>query len=279
MRRLMVPAGLAQATTRSPRAGVAALEFAIVAPVVMMLIWGVYDISRALLAWEETVHAAEAVAQAAEKLSITNTQDPLTGKPITSLTSTQMQLAMTSIYAEMPWLDLGNNTGTFSGSYSVTLSSIAFTPTCNGNQYRANSALCNTQVPVVLWSSYLTEGGSQLMSPPPGINSLWRLCAPTPIVKPQFPNDVTQRLVMIDPNLVPNPTMANMNLIPQVVADVEYSFVPTFPFFAGRSYTFYASATFPAPLGDEDQEIVYDQKDSPANVAVESCPGGNAITQ
>ncbi len=263
---------------RASRRGVAAMEFAMVAPVMAIMIWGVYDVAGALLAWEETVHAAQAVAQAAEKLSINI--DPVTGKTIQALTSTQMQTAMTSIYAEMPWLQLGNNTGVFNGPYSVTLSGVAFTPTCNARQYLANPTLCNTQVPTILWSSYLTEGGAQLDTPPPppATNTLYRLCTPAPIPVAQFPNTASQLQYMIDPNLVPGGQMSNMNLIPQVVADVKYTFKPTFPLFSQTSITFYASATFPAPLGDEDQEIVFDERDSPTNT-VEACPGGNAITK
>jgi Flp pilus assembly protein TadG len=257
------------------RRGVAAMEFALIAPAMLLMIWGVYDLSRALLAWEETVHAAQAIAQAAEKLSITPSNYP-GGQPITALTATQMQTAMSSIYAEMPWLNLGDSTGTFKGNFTVTLSGVAFMPLCPA--LNAKNGLCVfPQVPTVLWSSYLTEGGSQLLTPPPPPNNtaLYRLCgALLPV--PQFPNNNTQRLFMMDPDLVPNGANNKLVLPPQVVADVQYTFTPTFPLLAGKTYTFYASASFPAPVGDNDQEIVFDKSDSLANV-VEDCQGGGSI--
>jgi Flp pilus assembly protein TadG len=255
--------------------GVAAMEFAMVAPIMVLLIWGVFDVSRALLAWEETAHAAQAVAQAAEKMSVTNTDytsGANIGKPVTALTSQQMQDAMTTIYAEMPWLALGNGTGPFTGQFAVTLSGIAFDPLCPANA--TNS--CAAQTPTVLWSTYLTQGGGQLMTPPPqNPNTLYRLCGTlTPVA--QFPNNAAQLLDMIDPNKVAG-GVNTINLIPQVVADVVYVFKPSFPLLAGHTYTFYASATFPAPLGGDDQAIVFDNKDSAANNNVENCPGGGSI--
>ena len=272
---------------RGDRRGVAAMEFAMIAPVMLLMMWGVYDISRALLAWEETIRAAQAVGQAAEKLSLKGV-DPNTGKPTTALTSVDMQTAMTSIYAEMPWLNLGSG-GAFSGpntSYSVTLSGVAYLPTCNAAAYKTNPGACNYVGPSVLWSSYLTEGGSQLQQPPQhGFDPLIRQCPPVAGVAslipwPQFPNNNKQLAYMIDPNLITVPNApASTNLPPQVVADVQYTFVPTFPLFPYASITFYASATFPAPEGDEDQEIVFDQRDSPQANTVANCPGGNPLVQ
>jgi hypothetical protein len=262
----LLPAG------RKDRRGTAALEFAMIAPIMVTLIWGVWDVARALVAWEETYYAAEAVAQAAEKMSVTNTNYPGTTTPLTALTSTQMQAAMSSIYAEMPWLNLGNGTGTFSGGYSVTLSGVSFEPRCPANALDQ----CLPQKPFVLWSTYLTEGGAQLLVPPlsnPGL--YWRLCG-NPTAVAQFPNNSTQLQVMIDPNNVGG-GLTNINVIPQVVADVRYTYTPTFPLLSKYTYTFYASATFPAPLGGDDQAIVFDQKDSGAN-NVENCPGGTPYT-
>jgi Flp pilus assembly protein TadG len=260
--------------SRNDRRGTAAMEFAMVAPIMVVLIWGVWDVARALVAWEETYHAAEAIAQAAEKMSITNVNYPNTTKPVTALTASQMQDAMSSIYAEMPWLSLGNGTGAFRGQYAVTLSGVAFTPLCPAT----SSGVCAAQTPNVLWSTYLVQGGSQLLNPPPNNPATpWRLCGPLKAVA-QFPNNNTQLTVMIDPNQVQlvNPSI---NDIPQVVADVRFTYTPTFPLLSKYTYTFYASATFPAPLGGDDQEIVFDLKDTTNYLAyVENCNGGNAYT-
>ena len=259
---------------REDQRGVAGMEFAIVAPIILLLIWGVWDVARALLAWEETYHAAEAVAQAAEKMSVTTYTYDGSSQPVTALTAQQMQDAMSSIYAEIPWLSssagVGNGSGLFLGNYAVTLSGVAFNPLCIANKNNN----CAPQTPTVLWSSYLTQGGSQLITPPANQPlQQYRICGPL-IPVSQFPNDGTQLQKMINPNLEPN-GVANINLIPQVVADVQLQFQPSFPLLSGLSYTFYASATFPAPLGGDDQAIVFDQKDSATNT-VENCAGGGA---
>ena len=216
---------------RDDHRGVAAMEFAIIAPVMLLLIWGVWDVSRALLAWEETFHAAEAIAQAAEKLSYsTRTNPPNSTNPLTALTGQQMQDAMSSIYAEMPWLNLGNNTGLFLGSYQVTLSGISYNPLCDAGN--GSNGKCKNQVPFVLWSSYLSQGGAQLTLPPPGQpNALYRQCLVPLISVAQFPNNATQLLDMIDPALTKNGK--KVILIPQVVADVVLNFKPTFPLLSG----------------------------------------------
>jgi Flp pilus assembly protein TadG len=257
---------------RSARHGVAAMEFAMVAPVMVTFVWGVYDVVRALVAWEETCRAAEAVAQAAEKMSYTGTSYPPgsqnAGAPMTSLTATQMQAAMSSIYSQMPWLNLGSNTGPLRGNYSVTLSGVAFTPLCPAK----SSNNCQAQTPTVLWSSYLTEGGAQLLTPSNSQISLYRVCGPLVPVA-QFPNNGSQLLDMINPNMVAN-GVTNMNLIPQVVADVQYIFTPSFPLLSKTSFTFWASASFPAPVGGDDQQIVFNKTGS-GGVAgtVEDCGG------
>ncbi len=254
------PCGFSPA--RQDRRGTAAMEFAIIAPVMVTLIWGVFDLARALVAWEETYHAAEAIAQAAEKLSVTNSNYPGTTKPLTALTASEMQDAM--------WLNLGQGTGAFTGGFAVTLSGVSFEPLCVASV----NTPCPVQKPNVLWSSYLSQGYGQLLQPPQNNPKLyWRLCGYLQSVA-KFPNDNTQLTVMIDPNKVPG-GVTNLINIPQVVADVQFSYSPSFPLLSNFSYTFYASATFPAPLGGDDQEIVYDAR-SPGNV--ESCANGNPYT-
>jgi hypothetical protein len=256
------------------------MEFAIVAPIMVLMIWGVYDVARALLAWEEAFHAAQAVAQAAEKMSVTTsfyTSGANTGKPITSLTSQQMQDAMTTIFAEMPWLNQGAGGGSFPGQFAVTLSGVSYLPVCPATV----TGTCAKQYPTVMWSAYLTFTSPvppQLIQPTKVLpNLLYRVCGQLQTA-PQFPNSSSQLLYMIDPTIA---TGVQTNLIPQVVADVEYVFKPSFPLLSGTTYTFYASASFPAPLGGDDQAIVYDKTDSAAVTAnpnvVEDCAGGGSI--
>ncbi len=241
---------------RETRRGVASMEFAIIAPVVVTMCWGVYDIGRALVAWQETTLAAEAVAQAAEKLSVTGNVDAVSGAPVLALTSQRMQDAMTTIYAAMPFLGLGDNSGSFTGNFSVTLSGVAYTPPCPASA-QGPSACVSPQIPQVLWSAYLAEGGTQLLAPPvTPLALVQRACGTPPYITGNFPNNAQQLQTLTDVNKS-GAGGTDVVLIPQVVADVQYVFTPTFPLL-GHSFTFWASASFPAPLGGDDQPILYD---------------------
>ena len=236
-------------TTRgiADRRAVAAVEFALVLPLMVTMFWGVYDLARALIAWEETCSAAQQIAQAAEKLSV------VAGSSLTVLTSTQMQDAMTTIYAQMPGLNLGDGSGSMTGAFAVTLSGIAYLPLCS------TPTGCGPQTPTTLWSSNLTQGGGQLNAPS-ATRPLLRGCGSlTPVAT--FPDGPTQLLVMIRPAASP--------LTPQVVADVQYVFVPSFPLFPGTVH-FFASASLPVPHGDDTQEVTLNTSGPPGNVVV--CP-------
>jgi Flp pilus assembly protein TadG len=247
---------------RADRRGVAAMEFAMIAPVILTMIWGVYDVARALIAWEETYHAATAIAQAAEKMSVSNKNYP-NGAVISSLTANQMQNALTSIYAEIPFIGLGNGTGSFTGGFSATLSGVEYFPTCPAS----NTGVCAPQIANVIWSTYLADGGAQLIKPPGALpTTVWRACGPpSGGQQAQFPNNSTQLTVLLDPNKA-GAGGTKINLIPQVVADVQFIFKPTFPLIT-RTFTFWASASFPAPLGGDDDPIVFDLTDSTSNIA------------
>ncbi|HTZ70790.1 MAG TPA: TadE/TadG family type IV pilus assembly protein [Acetobacteraceae bacterium] len=236
------------------RRSIAALEFGLVAPIYCTLALAVFDIGRVLIIWEQVQSAADAVAQAAEKLSITP------GATTTSLTATQMQTAMSTLYAVMPGLNLGNNSGIDRGSYAVTLSGVAYLPLCvQSNGCTAETTL--TQTPYTLWSSYLTQGGVQLDQTPTMATPLLRACGALTTVA-QFPNDSTQLTKMIDATKQSGGAIIQT---PQVVADVWYQFTPSFPFFL-KPMTLYASAAQPVPLGGTDQEITFNPTAPTGNV-------------
>ncbi len=239
--------------------GVAALEFALVAPVMAIMFFGTLDICRAYIAWQEVNDAAEAIVQAAEKLSIT------ANSPTTQLTAAQMQAAMSTIYVEMPGLDYGNGDGLLgTGQFTAILSEVDFVPLCN------TTANCAPQTPQTLWSSWLTEGGSS----PPLMQStaqfpLYRACSLTAV--PSFPNDDTRLLDMITPTKtnVANGANTTMTLVPQLVADVRFTFIPTFHVFVPQ-IVFWASATLPAPLGSTSQEVTFNGTAAGGNPQI--CP-------
>jgi Flp pilus assembly protein TadG len=239
------------------RRSIAAMEFAMAAPVLSFMVFGVYDITRALLIWQQLDAAAEQIAQAAEKLSVTP------GSTTTALTATQMQTAMTTIYAAMPQLNLASGTGAYPGSFAVTLSSVVYLPLC------VQSSGCTpetvmTQTPYTLWSSYLTQGGAQLNQTPTLADPLLRPCTALVSVA-QYPDNSTQFTRMVNPTMVPGAT--TMILTPQIVADVQYVFTPTFSLFV-QPIVFWASANLPTPLGGTDQEFTF----------TATAPTGNVVT-
>ncbi len=238
------------------RRAVAAMEFAMVAPIMVICFFGTVDICRAFIAWAEVNNSAVAIAQAAEKLSV------ITANSLTKLTTTKMQAAMSTIYAQMPGLDYGNGDGFLGkGSFAVTLSGVVFTPTCY------NTANCPAQAPITIWSSYLSEGGSSLNQTNTVLNPLLRACGPL-TAQPNFPNNSTQLLVMATPTLITGGS-ANMTMVPQVVADVRFTFIPTFNMFV-HAITFWASATLPSPLGGTQNPISSDTTGATGNAV--NCP-------
>jgi hypothetical protein len=241
------------------RRSIAALEFALVAPILATLTVGIFDLARAFSIWEQINDAAEAIAQAGEKLSVTvNAQ----GQAATTLTATQMQAAMSTVYAEIPGLQWGTGTGIFPGQFAVTLSSVVFLQ-ANQTWCTTNSG-CTEQLPYTLWSSFFTEqGGAQLITGP--ADQLLRSCnGPlTPVA--QFPDSPgsNQLLYMVRPSMAG----VTVPLVPQVVADVRYDFTPNFPFALGAgTITLWASATLPAPLGGVTQEISFNNAAPTGNV-------------
>jgi Flp pilus assembly protein TadG len=229
----------------SERRSVAALEFAMVAPVVLTMTLAVFDLARALVLWEELQHAAEGIVEAAEKLSVTT----VSGQPATQLTLTQIQAAMSTIYPEIPGLAFGTGTGVFPGQYSVTLSSVVYLEA--NNTWCTTTSGCTAEEPNTLWSAYLTEGGSQLITTP--ASSLQRQCVQlTPVQV--FPDNSQELTDMV----TPGQGTAGIPLVPQLVADVQYKFQPSFPMFLGKTtFTMWASATLPAPLGGVTQAVSF----------------------
>jgi hypothetical protein len=221
----------------------AALEFAMVAPIAVTLTLAVFDLARACIVWEQTCSAAQEIAEAAEKLSYT------VGSPQTQLTSTQMQTAMSAAYAQIPGLSLGNGTSSSGSSFIVTLSEVVFSPTCT------TSSGCSAQVPYVSWSTALSQTGVSTT------NTALRACGALTAVA-TFPDDSTQLTKMA------SWSQNSIALVPQVVADVQTIFVPTFSMFIGP-VTLWSSAAVPAPIGGPDQAITYNSA-APAG-SVQTC--------
>lgn len=101
------------------RAGVAAIEFALVAPVLFTMTAGVFDAAKAIILWQQVIETAHETAISATTVSV-----PANGSRLTSISASAAQQAMSIIYASMPWI----RDGIERGQRSVTLTSVAFVP-------------------------------------------------------------------------------------------------------------------------------------------------------
>ncbi len=218
---------------RGGGSGTVALEFALIAPILVAMGLGVFELSRALVIWEETCAAAEAIVEAAEKKCVQPDGS-------FSLSAADAENVMTAIYAEMPGLPYAGRSGApYAGTFSVTLSSIALSP-----------AGCTITVPgpctaVPAWSTELQEGPSgQLLI---DAAHLKRACGTPLVFTTTFPPDQTTLLKI--------PFASVTMQTPILVADVQYDYTPTFFQFIGP-IAFWASAEFPVPGGNATTDYV-----------------------
>jgi Flp pilus assembly protein TadG len=242
---------------RTGRRAVASLEFAFVAPIMLTLTLSCVDAARAYLIWAQIHEAANAIAEAAAKLSVTT--NPTTGAITSQLTADQMQQAMSVVFAEIPQLNLGNQTGLFPDSIAVVLSSISYKPLC------AATTNCGSQLPYVVWSSYLSVGG-------PAIYQGYK--RPCGYLQPeaQFLDNNGNINEMASPVVAGGKAMT---LTPQLVADVVYSFHPFFPLFLGGVQTqtqLVATATMPVPIGGLTQVATFNPSGSTVNLQCSPIP-------
>ncbi len=139
----------------------AAMEFAFVAPILVIIILGVYELCNAAIIYEEVQNAAHSIPASASNLAVQSD----TGA--TALTYQQIQLTASEIWATIPEL----RTGLQQGTVSITMTSVSFIPTLPPTPPTAQttkpSSACNpsktvhcTYTPTVIWSVAYTGGAS-----------------------------------------------------------------------------------------------------------------------
>jgi hypothetical protein len=105
------------------RRSTAAMEFALIAPVIILLFFAFYDISDAMITYEEVFNAARVISASVSNISVQGENST------TKLYYGQDQLEASTIFGEMPDV----RSGFHSGIKSITISSINFEvtdPTC-----------------------------------------------------------------------------------------------------------------------------------------------------
>jgi Flp pilus assembly protein TadG len=199
------------------RRGLAAIEFAFVLPVMLLFIVGVFDISKALILYQQVYNTAHSVPVAASSLAVQPDRS-------TSLTVTQVQQTLSAVYAEMPWVRDGIETG----ARSVTMTSVVFLPV--NAQCVASATVTCPAVPNVAWSVAYFGGNAT------GFQNVVRPCGTLNQTAPTAgtPGDLTS-LRTAD---VTNPD-------PILVVDVHYRYTPFFFTFVTGPLDFWASGYWP----------------------------------
>jgi Flp pilus assembly protein TadG len=233
------------------RRGVAALEFALVAPTMVVFMIGVFDITKAVVLQQEVWNTAHTIPLSASNLAIQPDQT-------TTLTVTQVQQSLSAIFAEMPLV----RAGVENGLKSATMSSVLFTqtdPTCN-----PKTTTC-AYAPQVAWSVPYAGPPSnnaivfQQVTRPCATNALVQV-APTAVV----PGNFTQV-----------GTLGIENPDPILLVDVHYRYSPLFLTFLTGPIDFWSTGYWPVRTGkvgtsEATQWTTYDLQNAAGGVG--KCP-------
>jgi hypothetical protein len=241
------------------------MEFAMISPLVITMVVGVFDVSKAMILRQEVINAAHSISLTASLVAVQ-------GNGTTTLTQAQVQSVESVIFAEIPWL----RSGVESGTTSVTLSGIVFSglPSASCNPYTT----CTGWIPFVYWSVpyrpsntygatfvYPTRTCGPMASGVLNINSSQN----TPLTVNNFMTTLrTGGITYPDPILV---------------ADVRYTYTPAFFRFITGSLSFVASAYWPVRVvpynsdttpggGQGNQLTTYDTAGTDTNTGAH-CPG------
>jgi len=189
------------------KSGIAAVEFAVISPVMLSIAIGAMDTTQAIVMQRRSIEVAQQVGEIATLLAIQPNQT-------TSLTPTQAQQAESVIFAILPQLRslVGNPT------FAVTISDVVFTGT--EPNYTANMA----------WSVPLSYG-----------MDVYRPCG---VVNQTTPT-ATQRGSNTGDHWTTVPTSGMSSSLSSVlVVDVRVQFTPFFLNLITGSFTIYQTAYF-----------------------------------
>jgi hypothetical protein len=237
------------------RRGVAMLEFAILAPVMLLMATGGFDIARALIMWQETQYAAENIAQAAANMAATI----VSNKPANTLTPAQAQAAMTAIYGAMPQLLIaggsktkngqpvsGATNGLWVGHYGVTLS---------GVQWTTDPA----PLPFLPWTVDLGDLAPTDVLTNYYDTSFKRDCGKNPggwVQQSTVPSDTASNVL----TSLPTQQMSSKGQYSTfILVDVYYQFNPILSFvtFVTGPINFYSTAFVPTYVGSNQLALIY----------------------
>jgi Flp pilus assembly protein TadG len=203
------------------RSGVASLEFAIVTPVLAVLLLGIVDLADAIIAIRKLNEIAEQTGLIATQLSVQPDQT-------TTLTVAQLNQASSVIFAVWPNLV---NQGTYNAvsdptpSYAVVVSDVVFTP--NNPTGCIAGLTCIFYTANLAWSVPLQYG-----------QQIHRVCGTITQTVPTASPVIVNNL----PSTVPTASISSA-LVSTLVVDVVYQFKPVFGKFLG-TFTMRQTAYF-----------------------------------
>lgn len=219
----------------------AALEFALVFPLLLTMMFGMVDGCDALIAYERVTSSADEIGLMATAKSVT-TGTNVNGQPIIylQLTDGNAYIAGTGIFGLMPGLI---NQGS-AQPFSVTISEVVFTPTVNGCTsnctYTAN----------VAWTMPLSAAGSSS-----------KYLGSTVYRGPGGPTVgcgvLTQVPQWSSATLSTIPTQGVQGLTSALVVDVSYTFKPMFTQVFVSQVTFWHTAFFAPRVSPSSGQTQY----------------------
>ena len=215
------------------RRGVATLEFAVIAPVLLMMTIGALDVGRAVIVWQEVQTAAQNIAMSAAALAGPSTGEVPTDSDLSTTNATE---AMTAIYGVIP----ESKSTSYTGVYSVTLSGVVY------------QTVGTTTTAYIIWSVPLplVEGTTAMQQPTRACGQMTEITG-----LPETPATM---------NTLPTANVTAKS--PYIIADVHYQYKPFFFWYVTGNIDFWESYIwFPLignSTGPTPQQITFDKQSS-----------------
>lgn len=235
------------------RDGVAAIEFALVAPVMVAILMGVFDLAQLLIVQRRVAISAAEVAEVASNLALQSDNSNMLGPA-------QLYAALSTAYAYFPNWRLPATGGNADSNYIVTISSVEIKGVpigCSGNN-------CGSYVGSVAWSMArsLNRNGSSYSTSPIWDTQQTRPCGPvstqTPVNKDHL-------------STLPSGAFTLSSLI---IVDVSTTYKPLFLSSITGPFTFFRSAYLPPRSGGTSSYVPYSPNLQPSSPVIS--PPGNA---
>jgi Flp pilus assembly protein TadG len=216
------------------RRGSAALELTLAAPLLLLLVIGVYDISEALILQQELYNASHTIVTSASNVAVQPNAS-------TSLTVAQVQQALSGIYAAMPTLRGGLQTGV----HSATLTSISVQQ-ADPNCIASASNAC-AYVAYAMWSVSYADPPGRFAGNLNTFSSVTRCPTSHTPLKQVPPTQYTPG------TLTSLPIMNVTTPTPTLVADVHYQYSPRFLSYITGPVDFWATSLWPVRSVNQTQ--------------------------